>query len=272
MEHAPHAALINPGAFVLPPRIRSTLIVFCGLGVGAMFAGLQVNPERAWVSLLHNHFYFMSLALGGAFFSALQTVTSSMWSAPVRRLSESFTAYLPVVLVSFLVIAYGIPHLYSWSHAEHVHGDLVLEHKSGYFGLSFFIMRNVVAILLWIGLSLRLVRNSLAQDSALEAGGGDYRFTLRSKAIAPIFIILFGLSFTMVSFDQIMSLDPHWFSTIFGVYCFSGLFYSVLAATALLTLYLRARGPLVSFVNEHHLHDLGKLLFAFTVFLGLHRF
>jgi hypothetical protein len=229
--------------------------------VVTFFAGLKVSPDRMWASFVHNHFYFMSLGLGGLFFAALQWLTGAMWSAPIRRLSESFTAYLPIVAFSFCVLYFGIPQLYLWSHAEHVQGDLVLQGKSGYLSTGFFMIRNLIAIALWCFFSFKLIGNSIAQDKT-----GEYRLTAKNKTLAPVFMIVFGISFTMASFDQLMSLDPHWFSTMFGIYCFAGLFYANLAATCLLTLFLRAQGKLEGIVNENHLHDLGQFMFAFTVF------
>ncbi len=251
----------NPGSFVLPARLQALLVAFLACGVAAFAWGLSKDPARMYISFLHNHFYFMSLSLGGAFFAAIQWVTGAMWSAPVRRLSEAFTAYLPWVLITFLILCSGIPVLYLWSHPENVLGHPVLEGKSGYLNSHFFLVRNVIAIALWVWLSFKLVGNSLKQDV-----GGELTWTLKNRFWSPIFLIVFALSFTMASFDQLMSLDPTWFSTIFGVYCFSGLFYSVLAATCLLAVYLKSQGKLDGLVNQEHFHDMGKFMFAFTVF------
>src|SRR5690606_22754739 len=125
-----------------------------------------------------------------------------------------------------------------------------------------FIIRNLIALGIWMFFSWKLIGNSLLQDTRQ----GDYSINLKNRVLAPIFLILFAITYTMVSFDQIMSLDPHWFSTIFGVYCFAGLFYTNLALTALVSIYLKRKGLLEGIVNENHLHDLGKFMFAFTVF------
>lgn len=251
----------NPGTFEISVGLRFLLTAFVAIGILTFAVGLNLSPDRTWASFVLNHFYFMSLALGGIFFASLQWLTGAMWSAPIRRLSESFAAYLPVVLVTFIVLCFGIHHLYSWSHAEHVLGDLVLEGKTAYLNIPFFTIRNIVAILIWMLFSYKMISNSIAQDQSR-----DYGLTLKNRTLAPGFLILFAISFTMASFDQLMSLDPHWFSTMFGVYCFAGLFYSVLAATTLLTLYMRSQGKLNGILNENHLHDLGKFMFAFTVF------
>lgn len=243
----------------------STTMLFAGLavaGLGALVAGIIANAERGWASFLLNHFYFMSLALGGLFICAIQYATNAMWSAPVRRLAESFSAYLPVVLLGFLAIAFaGVPHLFSWADPAHVKGDVILEHKAGYLNVTFFIIRNLVAIGLWFFFRAKLVGNSVAQDK-----DGDVVHTDRNKIVAPMFLVIFALSFTMSSVDLLMSLDPHWFSTMFGVYTFAGLFTSSLAMMTIFTIVLLRNGMLKDIVNENHLHDCGKFMFAFTIF------
>jgi len=255
------ATIKNPGTYQVSKGTLALFAVMAALGAGTFVLSLQSDPSRAWASFVLNHFYFMCLALGGAFFAAIQWLTGAMWSAPVRRLSEAFTSYLPVVLITFAILYFGIPHLYIWSHAEHVQGDLVLQGKSGYLSPSFFTIRNVVVILIWLAFTFKMVGNSIAQDQSK-----DYALTLKNRVLAPVFLVFFGLSFTMASFDQLMSLDPHWFSTMFGVYCFAGLFYANLASTCLLTLYMKSKGKLDGILNDNHLHDLGKFMFAFTVF------
>ncbi len=251
----------NPGRLPIAEGVRRIFFVCVAIGVAAFAAGLAKDPVRAWVSFLHNHFFFMSLALGGTFFVAIQWATNAMWSAPVRRLAEGLTAYLPVALVSFVILTFGMHDLYSWTHPEHVKGDILLEGKAGYLNVTFFIIRDFIAIALWWFFSKKLVSNSVAQDSTR-----DFRFTQKNRVLSVVFLMIFTLTYTMVSFDQLMSLDPHWFSTMFGVYCFSGLFYSVLALICLLTVILKKQGKLDGIVNDNHLHDLGKFMFAFTVF------
>jgi len=251
----------NPGTYEFSGAFKGLLAVFTLIGVGVFILGLTTEPSRAWAAFVQNHFYFLSLGLGGLFFAAIQWLTGAMWSAPIRRVSEAFTAYLPVALVMFVVLYFGIHHLYLWSHPEHVKGDIILEGKAGYLSTGFFMIRNLIAFGLWIFFARKMVGNSIAQDAT-----GDYAFTVRNRRLAPVFLMFFALTFTMMSFDVLMSLDPHWFSTMFGVYCFAGLFYSNLASTCLLTIYLRSRGKLEGIVNDNHMHDLGKFMFAFTVF------
>lgn len=251
----------NPGTFETPAAIRNLLIVFLIVGIATFAWALGHDRARAWTAFTINHFYFMSLAIGGVFFAAIQFVSNAMWSAPIRRVSESFSAYLPFVLLSFVGLYFGMHDLYPWTHADHVEGDLVLQGKSGYLNVTFFVIRNLVALALWIFLARKIIGNSLSQDSSR-----DVALTAANRKLAPAFLAVFAISYTMISFDQLMSLDPHWFSTMFGVYCFAGLFYTTLALTCLMTIYLHSKGKLIGLVNENHLHDLGKFMFAFTVF------
>jgi hypothetical protein len=252
----------NPGTLKVESSTTTLFGVLAVVGLGALAAGIFTNAERGWTSLLLNHFYFMSLALGGLFICAIQYSTSAMWSAPVRRLAESFSSFLPVVLIGFLIIAFfGVPHLFTWAHPEIVKGDLILEHKASYLNVTFFIVRNLVAIGLWFFFRKKLVGNSIAQDA-----NGDPVYTSRNKVLSPIFLAIFALSFTMASIDLLMSLDPHWFSTMFGVYTFAGLFTSSLATMTIMAILLRRKGLLKDIVNDNHLHDCGKFMFAFTIF------
>lgn len=260
-QQTPSAEIRNPGPFKVSGSLQKKFMAFAVIGGIAFIAGLYISPTRAWSSFLQNHFYFLSLSLGGLFFAAIQFLTSSMWSAPIRRVFESFTAYLPVALVMFILFYFGLHHTYIWTHADHVKGDIVLEGKAGYLNVSFFMIRNLIALGIWMFFAKKMVGHSIAQDS-----DGLVSHTKSNQSWSPIFLIVFAITFTMAAFDQFMSLDPHWFSTMFGVYCFSGLFYSVLALIAVVTVYLKRQGALEGIVNENHLHDLGKFMFAFTVF------
>jgi hypothetical protein len=257
-----HGEIRNPGTFEAPGAVKAACAIFAVVGLVTFGAALATDPTRAWASFVQNHFYFMSLGLGGIFFAAIQWLTGAMWSAPIRRLSEALASYLPISILTLIALYFGIHHIYVWADPAHVHGDQVLEGKAGYLSPVFFIVRNVGALGLMTFFAFKLIGNSIAQDS----DKGNYAWTAKNRKIVPSFLILFGLLFTMASFDQMMSLDPHWYSTMFGVYCFAGLFYSTLATVTLLALYLRSKGKLDGILNDNHVHDMGKFMFAFTVF------
>ncbi|MBC7693288.1 MAG: molybdopterin oxidoreductase [Methylotenera sp.] len=251
----------NPGPHQISGKSRTILMVLAAIGVLTFAGGLAFDAKRTWSGFLVNHFYFMSLALGGLFFAAIQWITGAMWSSPIRRIAESFTSYLPVALVMFIILYFGMHSLFPWTHPEIVKGDIILEGKAGYLNVPFFMIRNIVAIGLWIFFTKKLVGNSIAQDISR-----DPQLTIKNKQLTPAFLLIFGLTYTMASFDLLMSLDPHWFSTMFGVYTFSGLFYSTLALTAVLAAVLKKDGRLDGIVNPNHMHDLGKFMFAFAIF------
>lgn len=259
--HAHGGTIKDPGTYDAK-GIRSICVVFALVGIGVFVAGLMVDPTRTWASFVLNHFYFMSLALGGIFFAVIQWLTGAMWSAPIRRIMEAIASYLPFSLITMAILYFGLTHLYSWSHPHVVQSDLVLQGRSGYMNPVFFMIRNLAGIAILALFTIKFIGNSLAQDTRR----GAYILTKKNRALAPAFLILLGLLYTMMSWDQMMSLDPHWYSTMFGVYCFAGLFYAVLALITLLTLHLQSQGKLEGIVNDNHLHDMGKYMFAFTVF------
>lgn len=256
-----HEVIENPGSLQKSSSRNLVLGALFLAGIGILGFVFTQDPKRAFSAILQNHFFYMSLALGGVFISAIQFLTSAMWSAPVRRIAEAFSAYLPAVFVGFGLVVAGLSALYIWTDAGVVASNLMLSHKAGYLSKNFFIVRNLIAIGLWIWLGRKIISRSIEQDQS-----GDAELTLKNKALAPAFLMVFALSFTMASFDQLMSLDPLWFSTMFGVYCFAGLFSSSLALTAIISVWLKKQGALKNILNENHFHDLGKFMFAFSIF------
>lgn len=251
----------NPGALTATGKYKIIFAVLAVIGFAIFARGLGVDKTRAWTAYLHNHFYFLSLAVGGLFFATVQWVSNAMWSAPIRRLAESFTAYLPFGIFTFAGLIFGLHELYHWTHLDVVQNDAILLGKAGYLNVPFFIIRNFIAIGIWVIFSVVLIGNSLKQDKS-----GDLKYTLKNRTLGPIFLILFAVSYTMFSFDGLMSLDPHWFSTMYGVYCFAGSFYITLALLGILTVRFKSNGMLNHMISTTHLHDVAKFMFAFTVF------
>ncbi|MGE0616325.1 MAG: molybdopterin oxidoreductase [Bacteriovoracia bacterium] len=263
MGHAHNGSeeIRNPGSFQISGGMKMMFWVFVVIGIGSFLGLLKMEEKRAWSIFVVNHFYFFSLCVAGLFFAAIQWITGAMWSAPVRRLGEAFTSYFPVALISSIVVFVGIHHIYEWSHTEVVQNDIILKAKSGYLSSNFLIIRDLGALFLLWFFAKKMIGNSIKQDTTK-----DYALTAKNRTMSPPVLILFGVGFTMIAFDQIMSLDPHWFSTMFGVYCFAGAMYSFHAALTLLTFYLIRTGHLKDVVNSNHIHDLGKWMFVFTVF------
>lgn len=239
----------------------STALMFIGVVafVIALFTGFQ---ERAWHAYLLSYFYFILLPLGGLFFISVQHATQAGWSVSVRRLSEALTAYLPLACLLTLPLIYGSFSLYDWLSADKVAKDPLLVHKAPYLNLPFFLIRLSIFFTGWIFFSKMLTSFSLKQDQ-----DGDAKWTRKSVKYSVLFLLFFTFSLSFFSVDLLMSLDAHWFSTIFGVYVFAGLFQSVFAVLILFSAWLiQQEGDYQKWINENHLHDMGKFLFATTVF------
>lgn len=251
----------NPGHLNLTAQAKTIYSIFMFLGLAAFVVTLIGDKERAWHAYLIGFFFFSSLAVGGLFFTAIQHMTNAGWSVNVRRFCEALTAFLPFAFVGGLILFAGAPHLYSWLDPQVVAQDSLLMHKKGYLNWPFFAIRLLAFLLLWVFFAKKIVGNSLKQDQS-----GDENLTRLNAKNSVIFILIFALSYSFFSVDLLMALEPHWFSTMFGIYAFAGLFQSTLAAMIILAVYLMKKGMLKGFVDENHLHDLGKFLFAFTVF------
>ena len=251
-----------PGTMNVTAKHKTIFAVLMFLGAAAFVVTLINNPERAWHGYLTSFFYFLTLAIGGLFFTAINHMVKSGWHVTIRRFGEAMAAFLPVTAVAVLALmVLGVDHLYSWLDPEVVAHDPLLQHKTPYLNRGFFWIRTVGFFGIWLYFGKVLVGKSLEQDKTGDEGMSD-------KLIKPsvIFVLLFALTYSLFSVDTLMALEPHWFSTIFGVYCFGGMFQSTMAFMILTIVYFMNRGQLKGYVNENHLHDLGKYLFAFTVF------
>ena len=256
-----HTALKVPAPVKPPVWFYAIAGTLAAAGFGVFAYGLHSDPRRAWTSYLIGFFFTLVLALAGSFFTAVQYLASAGWSVTVRRIPEAMSAYLiPAAVLSAGVFA-GAHELYHWAHHDAVAEDLVLHHKAPYLNTTRMAVFVGVGFLAWIVLSGWIARNSRRQDSSGEAG-----LTRKNAYLSAVFMLLFALTFSTASFDFIMSLEPHWASTMWGVYQFAILMQAGMAAITLIALVLRSTGKLDGFVGDGHIHDLGKLTFAFTVF------
>ncbi|HEX2734676.1 MAG TPA: hypothetical protein VHM70_23890, partial [Polyangiaceae bacterium] len=232
------------------------------------------------VSLLRSYLtaflYVLAIGLGALWFVAINHLTNAKWSIVVRRVAEIVAAQMPVIaLLSLGIIlpialadtSHGdspIQGLYAWLDEARVHSDHILHHKSGYLNKGFFLVRYVVYFGVWVGLSWLFFKKSTDQDKASSSESEEIRGLL-ARVSAPA-MIAFALTLTFCAFDLLMSLDYTWFSTIFGVYYFAGCVINSLSWMVLALRWVQSHGRLSSYVNENHYHDLGKLMFAFTIF------
>ena len=264
MAASASTSAVNPGHFVAGKGLKTVYSVAIFVGLVLFALALFKDGDRAWHGFLTSFMYWTDLALGGLFFVAVQHVTKAGWSVNIRRIAESFTAFLPIAAAAALALFFfGSKHLYIWMDADIVKNDAILQGKSAYLNPTFFIIRLVVFFGLWLIFSKKIVGNSLKQDV-----DGDSKWTLQNVPLSVAFLVLFALSYSLFSVDTLMSLQPHWFSTIWGVYNFSGLFQSFLAMLIIFVVYAMKKGWLRGLVGEDHLHDLGKFLKGFTVFMA----
>jgi hypothetical protein len=226
-----------------------------GVLATALFSGL----ERFWANWILWFLYLLTIGLGCLFIVALEHVVGAKWSIPLRRIPERLSSLALLMIPAALLALLSLHFLYPWSRPESLN-DPIISGKSGWLNVRFFTWRVVVSIALWAIAFIILVGGSMKQDESR-----DPRFNLRARRFAPLFMVIFGVTITVVAFDWISSLEPKWYSDIFGVYLFAGTFLAGLSATTLAVLYLKSRGRLAE-VGPDHMYNLGGFLFAFTVF------
>ena len=231
--------------------------------------------NRLGVDIWINNIYFTGIAIVGVFFFALQYAAQAGWSAGIKRIPLAFGSWLPIagilMLVSFFVFGHDLFH---WTH----HGlydttshefDSIINAKKAYFfwPLSehpstpvFFIARMLFFFGLWYYLFTKLRKLAFQED--LEGGTASW---YNMRKLSAVFLIIFAVTSSIAAWDWVMSIDTHWFSTMFGWYVFASWWVTTLALITFITIHLKEKG-LLSIVNENHLHDIGKFVFAFSVF------
>lgn len=262
MSEAKITSVRNPGPLKVPGRLNQILIALGAIGIIAFLAGLKVDAQRAWSAWLFGYVFFLFWGLCGLFFTALHHATGAAWSVVVRRISEGMASYLPAAALLFLVLLIGSGKIYAWAHPATAQIEPPLgKEKLFYLSQVFFSLRNLLFLGIWILFTVVLIKNSLKQDQT-----GDVSLSRKSAKLSVAFLPIFGITFTLAVFDLTLSLEPRWYSTIFGVYCFAGMFQSGVAFLAILTIWMRRQGALEGIVNANHLQDIGNWMFAFSVF------
>ena len=231
------------------------------LAVGALLAGLGYYlGEHGSLSYLVGYMGVLGVCLGALFFTMIQHITRAGWSVPVRRVTENMARTLPYMLLLFLPIVIGFDDIYHhWTHAVIEEGqpgyDSIVAGKSGFLNTTFFFVRVAIYFAVWISLALYFRGQSIKQDES-----GDPAISLRMSQVAAPGLLLFALTLTFASFDWIMSIDPHWFSTIFGVVFFAGSVMASLAVVILICMWLTKKGYYKGAITKEHYHDIGKLM------------
>ncbi|HZT34261.1 MAG TPA: hypothetical protein VFA33_30500 [Bryobacteraceae bacterium] len=239
-------------------RTRALAVGVVALAAGA--AGGLGNPDQFFRSYLWAYLFFVGVTIGCMALLMLQYLTGGAWGVVIRRLCEAATRTFPLLLVLFLPVVLGISHLYSWSHPEVAAADEAIRHKQAYLNVPFFLGRAAFYFLGWIVFALLLNKWSLAQDT--EPGS---RQQLKLQLVSGPGLLFFGLSVTFMAIDWVMSIDPHWSSTMYGLLFIAGEGLSSMAFLITTLVILSRSRPFSEVITRRHLHDLGKLMFAFVM-------
>lgn len=225
---------------------------------------LSQLQNKPWAAVYVAAIFFMLISLGALAFYAIQNAAQAGWSPVLFRVMEGITGYLlPGSLIFFALLLAGVVgahHLFIWMDPKVVAEDHLIQGKSGYLNVTFFLIRAVIFLGGWNAYRYFARRNSLAQDEASDNLNYKKNFKLAAG-----FLGFFIVSESIMSWDWIMSVDPHWYSTLFGWYVFASFFVSGITAIALITLYLKSKGYL-EYVNTSHIHDLAKFMFGISIF------
>jgi hypothetical protein len=247
---------------------RIITLTFIFIGACTFLFGIISDPKRTWANYLIVNYYFLSLAMGGAFFLVIQSISQSGWSAAFRRVPEAMMAYIPFAAVFFLLIFFGLDDLYHWSHKDAVSPDPLLQHKSPFLNVPFFFTRMIIYFALWILLTRILRKISIREDKSDPANQtGILLLFSKSELYSKIFIFVFAITFSLSAFDWIMSVDVHWYSTIFALKNLVASFLHGVSILALIIFILYKRGYF-PFLNEYHLHDLARYIFMLSIVWG----
>ena len=246
--------------FLFTYKYKIPLFVLMGTGIAALIARFVSTgaDDRFWANILLNNYYFMALSLGAVFFVAVHTISESGWHTSVQRIPEAMGSFLFISGILFLLLfVFGNHSIYHWTHKEEL--DPVLQGKTAYLNMPFFMIRFLIYFAGWMILYYFLRKFSVSLDNQ-----NDLKFFRKTRTISAVFVVFFAITISTSSWDWLMSIDAHWFSTMFGWYIFSGLLVSSVAMIILVLLLLKAAGYMTH-VNKEHLHDLGKYLFAFSI-------
>lgn len=286
-----HAPIVLDENYTFPPLLRRNLFIAIGIGLLLFIAGILLLiyapheaahgaeegadagaehhfrwQSRIWINLWLNNVYFTGIAVVGVFFVAVQYVAYAGWFTGIKRVAESFGAFLPVtgvlMIIYFLLGGHDIFH---WTH-EYLYDpkdaryDELIAGKRGFLNTPFYLFRMVVYFAAWYILYRLLRKESLQEDLT-----NDLKHYDKSITLSAIFIVIFAVTSSTSAWDWVLSVDTHWFSTMFGWYVFASWFVAGLATITLMVILLKEAGYL-SVVNQNHLHDLGKFMFAFSIF------
>ncbi len=271
--------------FVVSKRYNTVSIALMLVGIIAI-AGLyivthggnasaeekKINDARFWASLLQNSVYFLLVVNAAMFFICATTLAWGGWQMAFRRVPEAISAVVPVIGVIALVILLGIAYsdnhtIFHWTDTHHVETDKILNFKKGFLNKNFFAGMTIFTVVAWsaLGWKMRQLSRSL-DDKPLATNEESKKYIWNNTVWAALYIIVFALTvMSSIPWLWLMSIDAHWYSTMYSWYTFASTFVAGMAVIALFVIYLKNKGYL-EYTNQEHVHDIGKFMFAFSVF------
>ncbi len=245
-------------------------LIAAGAGVVALAAGVAIGVPAGLTHFLFSYLvawvFCVSIALGALFFIMIQHLTKARWSTTVRRIPEAIVANFPLLALAGLPILFGMHELFHWTHADlYVVGsetyDPILAGKRAYLNVPFFVGRYVFYFAAWSLIARKLYGHSVRNDTA-----PDPENTIQMRKWSAIGMVTFAITVSFAGFDFLMSADPHWFSTMFGIYFFAGGMLGAVCLTTFIALFLKKQGMVDAEITVEHIQDMGKFMFGFTVF------
>jgi hypothetical protein len=266
MIHQQDHVALRPEQVTIPPghswnRIPLIAGIVALVGAVACASLGPGDPRQFFFSWLVSFLFFVTLAIGALFFVLIQYAAQGGWGVVLRRIGETIFSTIPVMALLFVPLLFGLHHLYEWSHADAAEHDALLAWKSPYLNVPFFLIRAVLFFGIWSFIAVIYSRGSRGQDAT-----GDHNVSARLRKFAGPSIIVLALTQTFASIDWIMSLTPHWYSTMFGVYFFAGSWLGFIALLSVVVPAMRGARLLDTVISPEHMQDIGKFLFAFTAF------
>ncbi|MEM5786796.1 MAG: NrfD/PsrC family molybdoenzyme membrane anchor subunit, partial [Syntrophobacteraceae bacterium] len=242
-------------------KIASAALALIGTA-GFLFGVLGGEAKRAWQAYLINFVFWTGVSTGAFLLSPIMVITNAHWGRSLKRLAEAAGAFIPVAFVMFWFLFLGREEVFPWLH-EHLH----VRAKEIWLQVPFLFLRDGAGLLILAGLFVLITYHSVEADIEYLRGhhGGRDRHLRYQSNFAPVYAVAFAFILTLLSFDLIMSLDPHWISTLFGAYYFAGSFYTGIAAVILLSAFAVKQMGMGKYISGKSFHDLGKLLFGFCI-------
>ena len=252
---------LNPADFQAPPQIDTLQKVGLGVGVIGLIAlgvGFATDHAQFYRSYLLGYMFVLGIPIGSLTLLMVHHLSGGRWSLVLRRTFEAAARTIPLMALLFIPIVLGIHDLYEWSHAEVAASDPIIRHKVAYLNATGFTLRAVGYFVIWSVFALLLARWSAQQDTE--------SFPLeRFNRIAGPGVLIMGLTVTFASVDWVMSLDPHWFSTLFGLWFLIGMALTALAFSIVVASLLHSNAHMARALSVDRFHDYGTLLYAFIM-------